>query len=395
MGLQAGTGWSRASASATAGREAACDALAGLRGAAPALVVVYASVRYDLRRLLDAVREVTGDAPLVGASSDGAFAQGTHLPPGTGVAVLALTAGRYRFGTAAVTGIGADLDAAGRALARAARAAVPGNTGPHAALLLLSDGLSGDQQRLVHGAYRVTGAQVALVGGSAGDDRRMRATSVFHGGVPLPDAAVGVWIAADAPLRVVATHGWSPSGPPLLVTRADGPIVREIDGRPAARAYAEELRRDAEACAAEPGRRFPLRRLRPLGLLQPDGSYVIRSVQTTVERPEIGADELVAFGHVPPGAAVQIMRGSRQTLLEASRRLAATALEGHDDPGVVLAFSCALHQDIHGERAWEEARHLQAAAGAVPTFGVHTYGEVARTVGVLGFHNATMTGLAL
>jgi hypothetical protein len=50
---------------------------------------------------------------------------------------------------------------------------------------------------------------------------------------------------------------------------------------------------------------------------------------------------------------------------------------------------------IFGERAPEEARQLQASAGAVPTFGFYCCAEFARTAGVLGTHNATLTAVAL
>jgi hypothetical protein len=51
--------------------------------------------------------------------------------------------------------------------------------------------------------------------------------------------------------------------------------------------------------------------------------------------------------------------------------------------------------DILRERGAEEAARLQEAAGPVPTFGFYTYGEFARTTGVSGYHNATLTALAL
>ena len=45
---------------------------------------------------------------------------------------------------------------------------------PHRILLLLTDGLAGDQQEIVRGAYSVVGAGVPLVGGCAGDDQHMK-----------------------------------------------------------------------------------------------------------------------------------------------------------------------------------------------------------------------------
>ena len=48
-------------------------------------------------------------------------------------------------------------------------------------LLLLTDGLAGDQQEVVRGAYSVVGAEIPLVGGCAGDNLKMVKTLQFHG----------------------------------------------------------------------------------------------------------------------------------------------------------------------------------------------------------------------
>ena len=82
----------------TAGRDAARSALGQLAGRPASLVLVYASVRYHLPHLLAAIRALTGDVPLVGASSSGQLHSGHHTAPGRGVVVLALADGPYRFG---------------------------------------------------------------------------------------------------------------------------------------------------------------------------------------------------------------------------------------------------------------------------------------------------------
>src|ERR1700690_1091419 len=105
--IAAGVGSSAATEALVAGRESADQALAGLGGQTPALVIVYASVRYDLPALLGAIRRVTGDVPLVGATTAGHFHQGTVVGPGVGVDVLALTSGPYHFGVAAREGLAA------------------------------------------------------------------------------------------------------------------------------------------------------------------------------------------------------------------------------------------------------------------------------------------------
>src|SRR5690606_31704715 len=135
--VQAGVGTSEADGAAAAGREAATAAVAEL-AQAPALVLVYASVRYDPVDLLAGVRSVTGDVPLVGATTSGHFHNGSVTAPGRGVAVLVLTGGRYQFGVASVSGISTDPTGAGRALARAAKRAASGPDSPHTALVVLT-----------------------------------------------------------------------------------------------------------------------------------------------------------------------------------------------------------------------------------------------------------------
>ena len=62
---------------------------------------------------------------------------------------------------------------------------------------------------------------------------------------------------------------------------------------------------------------------------------------------------------------------------------------------MLLAFGCVARIEMLKDRAGEEASRLQEAANDIPTFGFYTYGEFARTVSAQGFHNATLTGVAL
>jgi hypothetical protein len=385
--LRAGVGTCQADDGAEAGAAAAQAAVEGLHGERPALVVIYASVRYDLSAVLRSVRERVGDALTVGATTCGQLVDGSFVPMGGGVSVLAMTAGPYRFGTAAVSPIGADLDAAGAELAQAAQRSLAGPHLPHAAILLLSGAFRGDQQEMVRGVHRVTGANVPIVGGAAGDDLRFSETSVIHGDEVIPNGGVAVWIEGERPFRVVSVHGWRPTGTPLIVTGSQGPRITEIGGRPALAVYREQLGPDAERLEHEPFFRVSL--CRPFGLLQPDGSTVIRVIG------EADGDSLVTSAPVPEGAAVQVMGGSAADLLAVVPDVARAALEGVEGAGALLAFSCGVRHTIFGSQVASEARLLQEAAGDAVTFGFYTYGEFARTRGVLGFHTASVTAIAL
>lgn len=362
----------------------AVDQLAGVE---PVVVIVFASPQYDLPALIAGIRSVTGAAMLVGATSSGEIVTGQYIGFGGGVAVLALTAGPYRFGIASAAGIKGNLDQVGQQLARVSRAAA--GSSPHAAILLLADCLAGDLQQLVQGVYRVTGPKVTITGGAAGDELKFVRTFVFHDDQVIQGGAVALWIASERPLPVVTRHGWQPVGIPMLVTRTDGTDIVELGGRAAATAYEEQLGlAPGQLSAAD---FWGTSIMHPFGLLQSDGTSVIR-----VARSKDSEGRLKIQGCVPPtGSAVQVMGSSIDQLLAVTEEVVATALGGCPEASALLVFSCAARAVIFGPRTREESERLQAAAGEVPVFGFYCCGEFARTAGVLGTHNATLTALAL
>jgi len=385
--LNAATGSSEVDDPAEAGRAAATEAMAGLAGRTPALIVLYTSVRYDLPTLLSAVRRITGDdVPLVGATSSGHFRSGDLTKPEQGVAVLAITAGPYRFGIASVGGLSVDSHAAGAELARAAQAAVGPDRPPHATLLLLADGLATQQEALIRGIHSVTGAGVPVVGGGASDDRRLSQTFVFHDDQILTDTAVAVWIGSERPVPVTVGHGWNPIGPPLLVTKVDGQVVHELAGRPAREVFEEHIRT---------GNIEELERVRPggfysthaFGLIEPDGSYLVRGVYKDQ------AGQIRTFAPLPVYSAIQVVACEEEDLLDVSHNVAEQSVAG-GETSVLLIFSCVARLDVLQQRE-EEAQRLQKAAGPVPIFGIYTYGEFARTTTATGYHNATVAAVAL
>jgi hypothetical protein len=226
------------------------------------------------------------------------------------------------------------------------------------------------------------------VGGAAAADRQLTATYVFHDGRVLHDGAVAVWIGSARPLTVAHAHGWQTHGLPLLVTKVDGTRVHEIAGRPAQDVVRENFRYDDPEQEITTDRAPGYHSAHAFGLLEPDGTQLIRGAY-------FDDDGMVhTFTPLPLYSAVQVVSSGPDELLGISGQIAAEALAGID-ASVLLAFSCVARLDILRERGAEEPARLQAAAGAVPTFGFFTYGEFARTTSVAGYHNATVAALAL
>ena len=91
------------------------------------------------------------------------------------------------------------------------------------------------------------------------------------------------------------------------------------------------------------------------------------------------------------------MEGDHNSVLEATNvacEHATAALNGQPPLGL-LAFDCIARKGILGDDGTmaEVGRIAEFAAGA-PVAGFYTYGEIARTRGVNGFHNQTLVVVA-
>jgi hypothetical protein len=67
----------------------------------------------------------------------------------------------------------------------------------------------------------------------------------------------------------------------------------------------------------------------------------------------------------------------------------------YGDESVLLAFDCIGRMAILGDDYPAEIVRMNEAAPAARCFGSYTYGEFARSRGIGGVHNATLTTLAL
>jgi hypothetical protein len=367
-----------------AGRDAA---IAALHGPEPKLLIAFSSETYDLAELLEGIREVAGDTPLVGCSTAGEIS--ATGPGDAGVVVTALGGGGFDVATASADAAGGRLREAGAEVAACIDRVADK---PHRVLLLLTDGLVGDQAEIVRGAYRVVGAEIPLVGGCAGDDLRMAGTAQFHDGKVLRHAVVAAAIASDAPLGIGVRHGWRRVGSPMLVTRSEGNRVHLLDDAPALDVYLHRL--GAPRAAWEDPQAFTLFAMtHPLGLSRRSGEEV---------RFVAGADfadrSIQCIAQVPQGGLTWFMEGDDASVLEATDGAcsdALAALDGRPPLGFV-AFDCIARRGVLGEGGIEsEVQRIASFAGGAPVAGFYTYGEIARTHGISGFHNQTLVVLAV
>lgn len=367
-----------------AGAAAATEAL---NERSAALVIVFASDSYDLETLVAAINDSADDAPLIGCSTAGEIA--TSTAGHSGVVVAALGGEGFKVATSVRRDLSRRLRGSGTEVA-ACLSEVADR--PHKVLMVLTDGLAGDQQEIVRGIYSVAGAGVPLVGGCAGDDMKMTSTHQFCGREVLGDAVVAAAIGSDAPFGIGVRHGWETVAEPMTVTKSSDNRVYSLDNRPALDVYLEHL--DApEDAHTDPAAFTNFAMTHPLGLQRRSDEPHVRFIAEA----DFEERSLVCIAEVPRGAAVWLMEGDDASVLSATDDACRDALEGLGSPPLgFIAFDCIARRGVLGDAGIQrEAQRISAHAGGAPVAGFYTYGEIARTRGISGFHNQTLVVLAV
>lgn len=393
MPTSVGIGQSVNRDSHAAGRDAATAAIARLAGAPPALVLVFATAGHDQQALLDGIRAVTGDAPLSGCSAEGVISRDGSDESSHAVGVMAFASDRLRFQTVAVRGLGPQSKKSGGDVAGRLR------RGPGGELLLLfPDGLTLHSAGLFAGLEAGLARPLATVGGAAGEMMQFQRTWQYHDGEVLTDAVAGVLIEGDFETEIEVNHGCDVVGIERTVTRAEGSVVHEIDGRPAWSVIKEYLEDGADdldglavsyACVAE---RMPS----PSQESGDYGQYVIRT--PLVLDKATGA--LTFPGELRTGAKIFMARRDPQRIRDNAIRAAERIAERRrgQSPLAVLQFDCTGRgRLLFGEHTTADLiAPMQAALDPVaPWLGFHTYGEIAPVAGRTHYHNYTVVLCAL
>jgi hypothetical protein len=371
---------------AAAGAEAAREALAGRQAS---LVMVFCPAGVDYQAMIDGVRSEAGEAPLIGCTGIAQLAQ--TGPAEASVVVTVLGGDGFEVRTSAALNVGGSQRAAGEQVA----STVHELTSEHKILVLLADGLVGEQHELVRGAYSVVGGTVPLAGGCASDNYVYEKTFQFiadaDGVRVLSDAVVAAAIGSDAPIGVGVAHGWRKSGDPMVVTSSSGGTVHTLDGEPALDVFSERTSAPQSLVPDSAAFRF-FAMQHPLGMSRRSGEDI-----RVIHEGNVADGSIKSLVAVPQGALLWAMETDREGLLSSVDDAYAEAVEPLEGvpPIGFLAFDCGVRfmfLDPDGVRA-EVAKFVHRAAGA-PFGGFYTYGEIARTHGARGMHHLTLVIVA-
>jgi hypothetical protein len=254
-------------------------------------------------------------------------------------------------------------------------------------MLVFSDGINVNGSALVRGINTVLPSSVVVTGGLAGDGERMERTWVIKDGAPQSGFISAVGLYGE---RLQVGHGskggWDIFGPERLVTRSEGHVLYELDGKPALQLYKEYLGDRATGLPAT-AMLFPL-------ALRADPSAQ-KSIVRTILAVDEDAQSMIFAGDIPQGYLAQLMKANFDRLIDGAADASLMTQKRHQQTSPVLsiAISCVGRRLVLGERTEEE---LEVAFDVLPEgtqqIGFYSYGEITPYgIGHCDLHNQTMT----
>ncbi len=400
MSIFASVGHASGGNPSSVGADAYINALKGLDGKIPTIAFVFSSVTYNQQSMLEGVLLVAGNVPVVGCSTAGEIVtEGPLDVSSVAVMIFSTTPDTLKF----TVGVGGNAKNNERTAGKQAAEEVVALIGGKEYLkgfIMLADGLAGNGAEIVRGVLDVLGDNFPVVGGSAGDDFRFKETYQYAKKSVHTGDVVSIGLSGNFSYGIGVKHGWRVLGTPARVTKADGHIVHEIDGKPAMAMYEKYFGDKAKALRDET--------LATLAVSYPLGIKTDLSDEYLIRDPLFVSESgsITCAAEVPVGAEVRLMMGTRESAIAMATYAAEKARDAlaGKTPKAILIFNCIARKKLLGVRGGEEIAAIQAVLGKdVPLIGFYTYGEQAPINGETRnieqcstvFHNETVVIYAL
>jgi hypothetical protein len=254
-------------------------------------------------------------------------------------------------------------------------------------VFVLSDGLHVNGSDLARGLAGGVPEGVSITGGLSGDGTNFAETWVVADDAAGPERVAAVGLYGDRlHIGYASMGGWEPFGPTRKITRAEGNILYELDGRSALDLYKSYLGSHAEELPSS-ALLFPI-----LVTEKKGGEGVVRTVLSVSEQ-----DKSMTFaGDIPQGGTAQLMKTNVDDLVDGATAAAKASLTGLEDrrPDLAILVSCVGRKLVMKQRIEEEIEAIRDVFGTdTKISGFYSYGELCPFVhgGECRLHNQTMT----
>jgi small ligand-binding sensory domain FIST len=347
-------------------------------------VIVFAGSRHDDDEYAGVLRGVAGaipDAQVIGCSATGVLTSGEELENACAVAVLALAGDTRMPAPLFLQGVRDDSRVAGARIGREALEALGGDA-RGAALAVLIDPGELDAADFVLGIAESAPDLLITGAGASGGERGSR---VFMDGQSHADACVALIFPASLRPTFGMTQGCQGLTEPMTITRAEGNLILEIEGRSPIEILKQAL--------AEPGNR---------GLGQMTGHLLagIGDISSAgrsdyVVRPFAVSDsESRALAVAEPVRAGQTIRFTLRDAIGARDDMKAMLEEqaearGPTAPTFGVYFNCAGRGSALYGQPGLDPELIRRRFGKMPVIGIESSFEIAPACGQPRIHMFT------
>lgn len=352
----------------------------------PHLILVFCTSRLAADSLTNGIRSIVGDdVPLFGANANGIITNDFIGYDGFQTAVAALHLPGAELQLFQHTGVAFNEAAAGDALgAMLAPSINQEERNPF--LLFLYDSVNRLKGRfimnlatpLMQGMSRHFDKCPAIAGARVMGDMKFNPTTQWCGGSVLQDSVVAMVLSGNIQVHTKVLHGCRPTSAYHRVTKADGPLVQEIDGRPALELIGDilgpDLRQDYQQYKFFVT--FGVNHGQKWGAFQEDHYANKMCVNVDLKR-----GGLILAEPLPEGTEFQIMQRNfdMQQYRAATHALLDDITAGGRVPFFAFYINCAGRAAAYYGSQEEEAAYVaEGIQGRIPLLGVYEAGEIAR-----------------
>jgi hypothetical protein len=386
VATKAGVGMSYHHNPNVAGREAAEQALEKAGISKPDFVFVFGSMGYDQRSLLRAVREATGGAPLTGCSAEGTINGEDADESNFSVVVSAISSEELQWHNGLAKGLEDEPRAVGKRVAKDLLAHLSTDT---IGLFVFPDGVKDfvvPTENLVDNFFAGLEENLPserflpLWGGGAGNNFNDWASPPYQycDDEVITDGVSYALLSGKTRAGWAISHACIPIGGERIVTRGQGNVIYEIDGKPAMEVFKEYI---PEGTLTDDCDWFPYAVSLSLCFKAPsymkDEEYVVRGMPVV----SMADGSITVQTEVPEGTSVWLSSRDKEKISTGFDRMAAQIKEqlDSDQPKLVFQFECGTRGKMmfrEQEKLELQKRFRRSLDPEAPWVGFYTVGEI-------------------
>ncbi len=237
--LRAGVGQSTDVSTERAAEEAAKQAMAQAGISRADIAVAFFTVEHAAhkRELIETLRRVVHADQLVGSSAAGVLTDSGEVEGKSALAVLVLSADGIHSDPFLFTSLRGRDDQIAHAMTRFKQRA----QGQNSLLALFPDSYNGQPQKLLQAIESEMGF-VPTVGAGSSENGMAQVTYQLCGDSLDTNAVAGLHLTGSFESLIEITQGCQPITKPMVITKAEGSFIYEIDHRPAIEVFAQTLK---------------------------------------------------------------------------------------------------------------------------------------------------------